>query len=244
MSKYKTKFNRKFFKDSRISSTGPKAFEGFKPFIIFITPSFETWMSRSWLLKQRDLTFRSFEEYICKLTIELLSLLSFRLSQTTTISLFERRDALIVFPLTVGIPIEVFGVNLDVTKQFVNIQIMLFLDMCFDLLSQFLKRRSEFTTASLFCLCTSFIPFSNLPSNLRCNPRDGSYRSLVLEGIYLSTASCTKEVIKLNRTRTRMTIEIFILCKVWRISPQRVKVTLLMQINLTPWFLPWRNKDL
>ena len=36
---------------------------------------------------------------------------------------------LIVFPLTVGISIEVFGVNLNVTNQFVNIQIMLFLDI-------------------------------------------------------------------------------------------------------------------
>ena len=71
-----------------------------------------------------------------------------------------------VFPLTVGIPREVFGVNLNVTNQSVNIQIMLLLDISFDLLSQSLKLRSEFTTASLFCLCMSFIPFSNIPSNL------------------------------------------------------------------------------
>ena len=122
---------------------------------------------------------------------------------------------------------------------------MLFLDISFDLLFQFLKFRSEFTTVSffvfclfvlfvclfvflffvgvfflllffffffffffvcLFCLCRfSFIPFSNLPSKLRCNPGDdGSYRStqVVLEGIYLSTASCMKKIIKLKFSLT------------------------------------------
>ena len=58
----------------------------------------------------------------------------------------------------------------------------------------------------LFCLCRfSFIPFSNLPSKLRCNPGDdGSYRStqVVLEGIYLSTASCMKKIIKLKFSLT------------------------------------------
>ena len=102
--------------------------------------------------------------------------------QTTTISPFDRRDTLIVFPLTDSIPIKVFGVNLNVINQFVNIQIMLLLDISFDLLSQFLKLRSEFTTASLFCLSMSFVPFSNIPSNLWCNPRDGSYRSTCLRG--------------------------------------------------------------
>ena len=41
-----------------------------------------------------------------------------------------------------------------------------------------------------------------------------------------------KEVIKLKfpeQNENRMTIEIFILCKVWRNSPHRVKVTLLIQ---------------
>ena len=85
------------------------------------------------------------------------------------------------------------------TNHFVNIQIMLFLDMSFDLLDQFLNRRPEFTTASRFCLCTSFfIPFSNLPSNLRCNQRTEATDLLVLEGIYLSTASCMKKVITLK----------------------------------------------
>ena len=74
---------------------------------------------------------------------------------------------------------------------------MLFLDISFDLLSQFLKLRSEFTTASLFCLCMSSIPISKIPSNLRCTPREAS-DLLVIEGIYLSTASCVKEVIKLK----------------------------------------------
>ena len=106
-----------------------------------------------------------FGEYICKLTIELLSLLCFRLSQTITISLFERRDTLIVFPLTVGIQIEVFVVNLYVTNQFVSIQIVLLLDISFDLLSQFLKFRSESLLPVIFCLCMSFIPFWNIPSN-------------------------------------------------------------------------------
>ena len=79
---------------------------------------------------------------------------------------YERRDTLIVFPLPVDIPIEVFGVNLNVTNKFVNIQIMLLLDISFDLLPQFLKLRSEFTTVSLFCLCMNFVPFSNIASNL------------------------------------------------------------------------------
>ena len=77
-------------------------------------------------------------------------------------------------------------VNLNVTNQFVNIQIMLFLDISFDLLRQFLKRRSEFTAASLFCLSMSFIPFSNLPFNLRYNRRGGSYRSTCLTGNILT----------------------------------------------------------
>ena len=63
---------------------------------------------------------------------------------------------------------------------------------------QFLKLRSEFTTTSLLCLCMSFIPFSNLPSNLRCNPMDGSYRPTCPKGIYLSIASCMKKVTELK----------------------------------------------
>ena len=68
---------------------------------------------------------------------------------------------LIVFPLTVGIPIEVFKknlfkINLDVTNQFV----MLFLDVRFDLLSPFLELSSEFiTTNSFFCLCVNLVRF-------------------------------------------------------------------------------------
>ena len=191
----------------------------------------------------------AFGEYICKLTIEFLSLLSFRLSQkskrkvqgnpqsqaaahprheeeeetdktkqaqieqayekhnisslfpkqTTTISRFERRNILIVFRLIVGIPIEVFGVNLNVTNQFVNIQIMLFLDISFDLLSQFLKLRSEFTIASLFCICMSFIPFSMFLLILDVIQGTEATDLLVLEGIYLSTASYIEEVIKLKK---------------------------------------------
>ena len=67
--------------------------------------------------------------------------------------------------------------------------------------------------------CMSFIPFSNLPSYIRCKIKvkknclwkQRTYKItkivsqgmeatdlLVLEGIYLSTASCMKEVIKLK----------------------------------------------
>ena len=109
-----------------------------------------------------------------------------------------------------------FSYLFNVTNQCVNIQILLFLDISFDLLSQSLKLRSEFTTASLFCLCMSLIPFSLIPSNLRCNPMDESYTSTCLRGtilIYslLYEGNCQIEVFL---KRTRMTIEIFTLCKV------------------------------
>ena len=67
-----------------------------------------------------------------------------------------------MFPLTTGISIEVFGVNLNVANKIVHIQIMLFFFcvffsyISFDFLSQFLQRRSEFTIASLFLLLHEF----------------------------------------------------------------------------------------
>ena len=98
----------------------------------------------------------------------------------------------------------------------------------------------------LFCFCASFIPFSNLPSNLRCNRRDVSYRSTCLKRtifIYSLLYEGSYQIGDfLNRTRTRMTIEMFILFKIWRTSPHGVTVTLLIQINFTPWFLSWGNK--
>ena len=58
----------------------------------------------------------------------------------------------------------------------------------------------------------SFTPFSNLPSNLRCNPRDGSCRSNCLIGnilIYsLQNEGSYQIEVFLNRTRTRMTTKI------------------------------------
>ena len=63
--------------------------------------------------------------------------------------------------------------------------------------------------------------FLNLHSNLRCNPRDGSYQSTCLRGNILIYSLLNEEgyqiEVFLNRTRTRMNIEIFFLCKVWRI---------------------------
>ena len=56
--------------------------------------------------------------------------------------------------------------------------------------AQFLKLRSK--PASLFCLCMNFVPFPNIPSNLWCNPRDGSYQSTCLRGNILIYTSCLK----------------------------------------------------
>ena len=44
--------------------------------------------------------------------------------------------------------------------------------------------------------------FSNLPSNLRCNPRDGNYRPTCLRENILTTVSCMKKVIKLKLSWT------------------------------------------
>ena len=102
-----------------------------------------------------------------------------------------------------------------------NIQIMLFIDISLHFLSQFLKLRPEFTTASLFRFRMGFIPFSIflLVSDIIqgteatdmsiCLRKDVLIYSLLYDGSYQIN-------VFLVRTRTKTTIEIFILCKIWR----------------------------
>ena len=201
MSKYRSKFYRKFFKDSRMKFIRSQSIWGIKTFHHFYNTfiwNVNVAYRRSWLLKYRDLTFRSFGENICKLTIELISLLSFRFSQTTTISPFERRDILIVFPLTVGIPTEVFGVTLISPTNLLTYKSCCFL-----------------ISALIWCLSSWNLDLSLLPPVffafawvlflfwiflLISNVIQGTEATdlLVLEGMYFSTASCMKEVIKSN----------------------------------------------
>ena len=90
---------------------------------------------------------------------------------------------------------------------------MLFLDVSFDLLSQFLKRRSVFTTASslfffllffffffffFFAFALVLFLFRIFLLNSAVIQGTEATDLLVLEGIYLSTAFCMKEVIKLK----------------------------------------------
>ena len=164
------------------SSSCPNSYEWFKPFIILMTPSFETWMS---LKDGADFSnrgtslFKNLENTSVNWPLN-PSACSVPDSAKPLPAPFERRDTLIVFPLTVGISIELFGVNLNV-NQFVNIHGLFFYLFIF-FLSFFLSDRMSCLSSwnfdlslllpVVFCICVSFIPFS----------RDGSYWSTYLRG--------------------------------------------------------------
>ena len=123
-------------------------------------------------IKQRSLVKPTLSEYIGKLPIKFLCLIGFRFRQTTAISLFQGWDSLVIFPLTICIPVEVSRVCPDVTNQVIDIQIMLLFNLSFNFLPQFLKPSFQPAIASFLCFCMSFVSFTNHPPYPRCDPRN------------------------------------------------------------------------
>ena len=99
---------------------------------------------------------------------------------------FKGRNTLIVFFLTIDVPIEVSRICLNVADQVIYIQIVLLPNIILSFSSQSFKFWSEFLTARLFCFSMSVVSSANLPSYFRGNPgnrrdRPTSFCSIALK---------------------------------------------------------------
>ena len=230
------------FKILGCNSSGPIAYDGFKPFKSYPFSSNSNVIHlRGWPIKLRSLIKPALSEYIGKLPIKFLCLIRFRFRQTTAISLFQGWDSLAIFPLTIRISIEVSRVCPGVTNQVIDIQIVLL----FNLFTQFLKSSFQPTIASFLCFRMSLFLFRIIliPSVIQGIELTDL---LVFDGMRLSAASWIKEVIRskfLDRTRVRVTVEVFLISKIQSVLPHRVVVTFLIQVNLPLRFILGRDES-
>ena len=139
-----------------------------------------------------------FVEHIRKLTIKFLSLFNFWSCDTSSSSSFKGRNTLIVFFLTIDVPIEVSRICLNVADQVIYIQIVLLPNVTLNFSSQSFKFWPEFLTARFFALVwvlfllRIFLLISGVIQGTEETVR------LVLDGMCLSAESWIKEVIKLK----------------------------------------------
>ena len=122
------------FKTLGWNSSGPKAFDGFRPFSNFVTPSLVTTMSA---MNGNDLSRRGtgcvhFVKHIRELAIELTCFLEIFLGKTTSLPLFHRGNTLGIFFLIVYVTIKILRISLHITNQVIHIQIMLLPNIGFD----------------------------------------------------------------------------------------------------------------
>ena len=173
-----------------------------------------------------------FVEHILKLTIRFLSLFNFWSCDTSFSSSFQGRNTLIVFFLTIDVPIEVSRICLNAADQVNYIQIVLLPNVILNFSSQSFKLWPEFLTACLFCFGMSFVSSANLPSYFRGDPgnrrdRPTSFGWAVFIRRILNKRSNQVKVL-LYRASIWITIEILFLCKFKCIFPHRFIITFLI----------------
>ena len=184
------------------SSSGPKALKGFKPLKqIGYTHIWNNNVihERARPTEKWNLTMIIFVEHNRKLTIKFLSLCdTFWSCDTSYSSSFKGWNTLIVFFTTIDVPIEDSRTCLNIANQVIYVQILLLPNIILNFSSQSFKSWSEFLTAHLFCLSMSFVSSAKLPSYSEVIQGTEETARLVLDGMFLSTESWIKEVIKLN----------------------------------------------
>ena len=74
----------------------------------------------------------SFSERIRELTIKFICLLEFRLGDPTSIPLFLKEGYIWCLFLTIGVPIQVTGISLNITNQVIHVEAMLLPKISFD----------------------------------------------------------------------------------------------------------------
>ena len=123
------------FKTLGWSSSGPKAFEGFRPFCNFVTPSLVTTMSS---MNGTDLSRRG--TWLCSLLVNTsvnwpLNSLAFPKSdwaRPPPCLFFKGGNTLGIYFLTVYVTIKIPRISLHITNQVIHIQIMLLPNIAFD----------------------------------------------------------------------------------------------------------------
>ena len=118
-----------------MASSGPKAFEGFRPFSNFATPSLVTTMSS---MNRADLSIRG--TWLCSILVNTsvnwpLNSLAFSKSDCARplpCLFFKGGIPWVSFFLTVYVTIKIPRISLRITNQVIHIQIVLLPNICFD----------------------------------------------------------------------------------------------------------------
>ena len=172
--------------------------------------------------------------FLLNTSVNFICLFQFRFSNTVTISPLKGWDTLSFFFFIIYVSIEVSAISLNVTNQVIDKQIVLHFAIGLYFPSQSFKFWPKFTTVSLFRFCMCFVSSTNLLSYLRGYPRHVRYRPTGFRGAMrigrLLTKGSYQINVFLNRAIIQVTIEVPVstFCKVRRIFPHRLKISLLI----------------